>query len=131
MTIAEVGKKYGLSTDTLRYYERVGLLPAVPRTGGGIRDYDEEACRWVEFIKCMRGAGLPVEMLIEYVALFRRGNETVAARKALLIEQRDLLAARMEEMKKTLDRLNAKIEHYETTILQKEQQLAGEEKIYD
>ena len=51
MTIAEVAKQYSLSADTLRYYERVGLLPNVHRTAGGIRDYSEEDCRWVGYIK--------------------------------------------------------------------------------
>ena len=74
MTIAEVSEKYGLTADTLRYYERVGLLPPVPRTSGGIRDYGEKDCGWIEFIKCMRGAGLPVEVLIDYVQLFQQGS---------------------------------------------------------
>ena len=76
MTIAEVSRKTGLSADTLRYYERVGLIPAISRTSGGIRDYGETDIRWVEFIKCMRSAGLPVEVLAEYVALFVQGDET-------------------------------------------------------
>lgn len=113
MTIAEVSKLMNLSNDTLRYYERIGLIPPVHRNQSGIRDYDEEDLRWVEFIKCMRSAGLPIEALIEYVSLFRQGDDTTDARKALLIEQRDLLIKRMEDMQATLDRLNKKIEHYE------------------
>ena len=65
MTIAEVSKKFDLSQDTLRYYERIGLIPSVNRNKSGNRDYTEEDCRWVEFIKCMRSAGLPIEVLIE------------------------------------------------------------------
>ena len=89
MTIAEVSKKYELSADTLRYYERIGLVPPVPRNKSGIRDYDTESCQWVELMKCMRSAGVQIEALIEYVALFQQGDETIGARKALLIEQRD------------------------------------------
>ena len=63
MTIAEVSSKYGLSPDTLRYYERIGLIPPVRRTAGGIRDYSENDCMWVSFAKCMRGAGLQVCLL--------------------------------------------------------------------
>lgn len=81
MTIAQVSQKYGVSADTLRYYERIGLLPPVGRTKSGIRDYTEEDCNWVNFIKCMRNAGLPVETLIEYVGLFGQGDETIPARK--------------------------------------------------
>lgn len=98
MTIAEVSRKYDITPDTLRYYERIGLIPPVPRTRGGIRDYDEESCRWIELMKCMRRAGVQIEALIEYVELFRQGDATLDARKNLLIEQRNHLIARMKDM---------------------------------
>src|SRR5512136_1102444 len=98
MKIAEVSEKYGISSDTLRYYERIGLVPPVNRNGGGIRDYNELDIRRVEFVKCMRSAGLPVEVLIEYIGLVQQGDKTIEARKEILTEQRELLAARMEEM---------------------------------
>jgi len=123
MTIAEVSTKFELSQDTLRYYERIGLIPSVNRTKGGIRDYSEEDCRWIEFIKCMRNAGLPIEILIEYVGLFQKGDETISARKQILIEQRDQLLIRMNEMKNTLERLEYKIASYEQTIVKKEKTL--------
>ena len=123
MTIAEVSRKYEISADTLRYYERIGLIPPVPRTKSGLRDYDEESCGWVELMKCMRAAGVQIEALIEYVALFQQGDYTIDARKALLIEQREQLLARMEDMQKSLDRLNMKIERYEQGLMTKEQQL--------
>lgn len=117
MTITEVSKKYALSQDTLRYYERIGLIPAVNRNKSGIRDYTDEDCKWVEFIKCMRGAGLPIEVLIEYVELFQDGESTIQARKEILIEQREKLIERMEEMQKTLERLNFKISRYENSVV--------------
>lgn len=120
MTIAEVSKKYELSADTLRYYERIGLVPPVPRNKSGIRDYDTESCQWVELMKCMRSAGVQIEALIEYVALFQQGDETIGARKALLIEQRDQLMERMAEMQRSLDRLNDKIERYDQGLMTKE-----------
>jgi DNA-binding transcriptional MerR regulator len=120
MKIAEVSERYGISTDTLRYYERVGLIPHVNRNGSGIRDYNDLDIRRVEFIKCMRSAGLPIEVLIEYVDLVQRGDRTIAARKEILKEQRDLLVERIQEMQKTLDLLNHKIQVYENAILTKE-----------
>ncbi len=126
MKIAEVSEKYGLSVDTLRYYERVGLIPPVHRNQGGIRDYDELDLRRVDFIKCMRRAGLPVEVLIDYVALVQQGDDTIEARKEILIEQRNLVISRLEEMQKTLDLLNHKIEVYEKNILEKEKQIKEE-----
>lgn len=100
-----------------------GLLPHVHRNQSGIRDYTEQDCGWVEFIKCMRGAGIQVEALIEYVELFQQGASTQEARKQILIEQREQLFARMQEMQQTLDRLDRKIEHYEKCMKQAEQKL--------
>jgi DNA-binding transcriptional MerR regulator len=98
MTITEVCEQYGMTADTLRYYERIGLIPPVPRNKSGKRDYDETSCQWVELMKCMRAAGVQIEALIEYVSLYQQGEATAQARKALLVEQRDRLAARMAEM---------------------------------
>ena len=123
MKIAEVSEQYGLSSDTLRYYERVGLIPHVNRNESGIRDDNEIDLRRVEFIKCMRCAGLPVEVLIDYVALVQKGDKTIEARKEILIEQRQLLVTRMNEMQKTLDILNHKIEVYENAVLKREKQM--------
>jgi Predicted transcriptional regulators len=131
MTIAEVSRKYDISQDTLRYYERIGLIPGVNRNSSGIRDYSEEDCRWVEFIKCMRSAGIPIETLIEYVSLFQQGDETIAARKQLLTEQRDKLIERMEEMKNILERLNHKIESYEQSVVKREKELKRAERNVD
>lgn len=131
MRMAEVSTKFELSQDTLRYYERIGLLPPVNRNKSGIRDYTEENLRWVEFIKCMRNAGLPIEALIDYVGLFQQGDETLEARKELLIEQRDQLIIRMEDMKSTLERLNDKITRYEQTVRKKEKTLTRLENEYD
>ena len=114
MTIAEVSKIYGISVDTLRYYERIGMIPAVPRNKSGIRDYDETSCNWIELMKCMRKAGVQIEALIEYVALFQQGEHTSAARKEILLEQRRQLLHRMEDMKESLERLNHKIDRYES-----------------
>ena len=71
----------------------------------------------------MRSAGLPIEVLIEYVALVQQGDKTIGARKEILVEQRKLLLGRMQEMQKTLDILNHKIEGYENAVLKKEKQM--------
>jgi DNA-binding transcriptional MerR regulator len=122
MKIAEVSQQYDIAVDTLRYYERVGLIPPVNRSENGVRDYNELDLRRVDFIKCMRSAGLPIEVLIDYVALVQRGDKTIGARKEILKEQRALLVTRMQEMQKTLDILDHKIEVYENTVLTKEKQ---------
>ena len=123
MTITEISKKFNLTQDTLRYYERIGLIPSVGRSKGGIRNYTEEDCRWIEFIKCMRGAGLPIEVLIDYVALFQQGDETILARKDILLEQRKELFNKIQEMNETLKKLDYKIERYNNLTLIKEKEL--------
>ncbi|VBB08627.1 merr bacterial regulatory protein hth signature [Lucifera butyrica] len=128
MTISEVSEKFGIPQDTLRYYERIGLLPRVNRNKSGIRAYTEQDCKWVEFIQCMRNAGLPIEVLIEYVGLFQQGDSTIEARKELFVEQRSRLLKRMEDMQKTLERLDYKIAVYEQTVIEKEKELQKPEK---
>lgn len=125
MTISEVSEKYDLPADTLRYYEKVGLIPPVTRRQSGVRDYSPEDCGWVEFIKCMRGAGLSIETLTRYVALYRKGNRTLKQRKQLLLDERDHLQARIKEMQQVLKRLNYKINMYEERIVTCEKKLLG------
>jgi len=123
MKIAEVSERFGISCDTLRYYERIGLIPTVNRNTLGIRDYNETDMKRVEFIKCMRSAGLPIEVLIEYISLVQQGDETIEARKEILIGQREQLEVKMREIQKTLDLLNYKISVYENAVLKKEKEL--------
>jgi DNA-binding transcriptional MerR regulator len=123
MTITEVAEKYDITADTLRYYERIGLIPPVPRNNSGIRNYDEESCRWVELMRCMRKAGVQIEALIEYVALFHQGDSTVDARKQILKEQRNQLAEKMDDIQTSLNRLDEKIERYEQGLMMKEKAL--------
>ena len=116
MTIKEVSEKYNITQDTLRYYERVGMIPPVTRTAGGIRNYTEEDIRWVELAKCMRSAGLPVDAMIKYVRLFREGDTTIPDRLRLLISQREALLEQRRHIDDMLKRLNFKIERYENAV---------------
>ena len=116
MTIKEVSEKFDISQDTLRYYERVGMIPPVTRTANGIRDYQEKDLGWVELAKCMRSAGLPVETMIEYVKLTQEGDSTIPARLQLLTEQRETLLEQKAKIDATLERLNYKIGRYEIAV---------------
>ena len=127
MKIAEVSAQCDLSPDTLRYYERIGLIPTVNRTESGIRDYDETDLKRVEFIKCMRSAGLPIEVLIEYVGLVAQGDETAETRRQILVEQRELLLNKIEELQKVLGILDHKIDVYNERLLKIEQDFVEEE----
>lgn len=113
MKIKEVSRRYGITADTLRYYERIGLIRHVRRDKHGIRDYSDENCAAIEFIKCMRGANISIEGLQEYIALYQQGDTTRDARKAILLGEREKLQQRMNAMETALDRLNHKIATYE------------------
>ena len=128
MTITEVSKLYDITPDTLRYYERIGLIPKIYRNKNGIRDYTQEDCNCVEFIKCMRNAGLPIETLIDYVTMFQQGDSTIDARKELLTEQRKVLEKKIKDMNETLGRLNHKIELYEKGLMINEKELREKNK---
>ena len=117
MTIGEVSEKFQMTADTLRYYERIGLIPPVPRKKNGIRDFDEQACKWVGFVKCMRAAGVQIEALIEYVSLLQKGTG-IERRKQILIEQRARLQNQAETLRTTIERLDYKIDHYEEMFKQ-------------
>ena len=122
MTIAEVSRQYSVPVDTLRYYERIGLIPPVPRGKSGARDYGQESCQCVELMKCMRAAGVQIETLIEYAALAQQGDGTLEARRNLLVRQREQLTARMADIQASLDRLDYKIDLYARRIAQQDRQ---------
>lgn len=116
MKVSEVSKKYDISADTLRYYEKIGLIKNVPRNKSGIRDYDENALKRIEFIKCMRSAGVEIEILIKYMNLLEQGKKTVLERKDLLSEQKNKLLEKQKSISSTLDRLDYKISLYDEII---------------
>ena len=114
MTIREVSEKYGVTSDTLRYYEKIGMIPPVTRNASGIRDYTAEDIRWVELAKCMRASGLSVEAMVQYVRLFRQGDETIPSRLELLLSQKRELLEKRQKIDDALAWLERKIERYES-----------------
>ena len=116
MTIREVCEKYHVSPDTLRYYERVGVIPEVHRTKSGIRDYTKQDLDGVQNAICMRGAGVPIEMVREYMKLCQQGNETIPARRELLEHVREDLLKQMDKCRRELERLEYKIGRYEAAM---------------
>ena len=110
MTIKEVSEKYDLTNDTLRYYEKVWLIGPIKKNKSGIRDYTEEDLKRIEFVKCMRSAGLSIEVLKEYIDLFAKGKKTEKERKELLKRERENLRKKIEKMQEAYDHLNYKID---------------------
>ncbi len=126
MNISEVSKTCGVSQDTLRYYEKVGLINPVPKKNGK-RDYGQRDLDNINFILCMRSAGLSIEILKEYISLTREGDGTAERRREILIEQRDRLKEKIKEMQDACKKLDYKIDVYYTKMLSSEQKfLKGE-----
>lgn len=123
MTIKEVAEKFSLSEDTLRYYEKIGLLSNIPRTSGGMRDYGEHELQTISFVKCMRSAGVSVEALKKYMSLLRQGNETVSERKEILKRERDLMKQRIDDMQEAYSKLCYKIDKYDEIMLESEKKI--------
>ncbi len=126
MNIKEVSQVTGLSADTIRYYERIGLIPKIARKSSGVRDFVENDVAVLEFIRCFRSAGMSIERLIEYMGLVQAGDNTVKARIVLLKEEQEELRSRLVEIQKALDRLDYKIENYQTILKGKESILFDE-----
>ncbi len=117
MTIQEVCVQMGLTQDTLRYYEKAGMIPPVKRTPGGTRDYGQEDLRWISLAKCLRGAGLPVQAIVEYVRLFRMGDKTIFERLQLLKRQKEAVLDQRRKMDDALEKLEYKISRYENGLI--------------
>ena len=119
MTIGEVSKEYNITSDTLRYYEKIGLIGPIPRNESGIRDYNESNIKQIEFIKCMRAANLPIEALIRYMNYYREGDSKVKERREILVEQREHIIKQIEELEKAKEKLDLKIKLHDEKILEK------------
>ena len=126
MNIKKVSEITDVSADTIRYYERIGLLPRITRTNSGVRDFTEREIGILEFVRCFRKAGISVEALIEYISLLEEGEGTERERLRLLTEQRDEMDDRIYELNQARERLNYKIENYENIIQKHEQKLFTE-----
>lgn len=126
MNIKEVCEVTGLSADTIRYYERIGLVPKIARKSSGVRDFVENDIAILEFVRCFRTAGMSIERLIEYMGLVQAGDSTVEARIDLLKEEQEELRSRLVEIQEALDRLDYKIENYQTILRGKESELFDE-----
>lgn len=113
MTIKEASEKTGISIDNLRYYERIGLVPEVPRTESGIRDYDEMAIHWIEFAMRFKKAGVSLEAIREYIQLALQGEATKEARREILLETKAKLEKKLHDINKTMDVINYKIDTYD------------------
>ena len=113
MLIKQASEITGVSPDNLRYYERIGLIPEVPRNASGIRDYDDVSLSWIDFVMRFKRAGMPLESIREYVQLALQGEETKPARKAILLESKEMLLEKLAPIQESLDVIDYKLDTYE------------------
>ncbi|MEU3399106.1 MerR family transcriptional regulator [Streptomyces filamentosus] len=113
-TISEVSALTGLSAHTLRWYERIGLMPHVDRSHTGQRRFTGRDLDWLAFVGKLRLTGMPVADMVRYAELVREGEHTHAERRALLEATRRDVLSRISELRSTLAVLDLKIDHYGT-----------------
>lgn len=125
MTISEVSEKTGLTADTLRYYEKIGLIPSVPRNGSGMRNYGESAIKWISCIQSFKAIGMPLESIQTYMKLAALGSSTRHERKELLIEARKNIAKEIDGLFSRLKLADYQLEHYESGIMRETEDTAA------
>lgn len=111
--IKAIAAELNISADTIRYYEKIGALPVIPRDENGIRYFDQQTIQWIIFVKNLKGAGVSLSAIAEYVELAEDGDSTIPDRKNILINQRAKTVAKIESLQKTLDVIDKKIENYD------------------
>lgn len=116
MTIREIAAKTNMSTDTLRYYERIGLLPPVPRNAAGIRTYDEYFIKFINFIKKLKASGMSLEHIIDYIRLAELGDATLQERKRLLAEAREMLSEKIHDLQLAVQEADYQLNNYENLL---------------
>lgn len=116
LTISEVAARTGLSPDTLRYYEKAGLISPVSRSAAGQRRYAAGDLTWIEFLLRLRETGMPVAGMQQFAGLRRQGSATVGERLALLRGHRARLTERIAQLQASGRALDDKIAHYESLL---------------
>lgn len=115
-TIKQVAGKVGLTSYTLRYYEKEGLFPFIKRNEQGNRVFEESDIEWITLICCLRNTGMSISEIRRYIDLCVEGSETIQVRRQIILEHKQELERKIEEMKKYLKRINNKLHHYDNAI---------------
>src|SRR3954452_15049867 len=115
-SIQRAAAETGLSTDTLRYYERIGILPNIGRSESGHRRFTDDDMGWIRLVQCLRATGMPLEDLHRYAELVQDGEHTAAERLPILEAHRARILAEMHELSTALDVVDRKISGYSTLV---------------
>lgn len=128
MNVSEASKQTGVSTDTIRYYEKEGLIPIIDRNDSGNREIDEKIIRRITFAKQMRAAGMSIKALKQYIGLVDDSEDNTISQKALLREQVTAMEERRDDIQFAINHLNYKLEHYDDHMKATEAELHELEK---
>lgn len=120
-TPGQVAEKTGFSLDTLRYYERIGLLDDIARNSGGQRVFTADDVAWLRILRCLRDTGMPIQRMVRYAELARGGDETVAERLELLREHDRDIDEKIAHLRVEQDHIRAKIAYYQRETTQHRQ----------
>lgn len=131
MNIKEASKLTNVSSDTIRYYEKMGLLPRIDRTSSGIRNIDKRIIRRINFVKQMRSAGMSIEKLLKYMNLVDSAEENISEQKNLLNEQLKIMEEKRNDFDSAIKHLRWKLEHYEDHMAEAEAELKKLEKEHE
>ena len=112
MTIKDISEQTDVSIDTLRYYERIGLIDPVERAPNGHRRYGEKDLLRVNFIKRLRATGMSISEMQHYVNLFRDGDSTITERRLILEAHKAVIQHQIDALYETIDFIDTKIERY-------------------
>jgi DNA-binding transcriptional MerR regulator len=112
----QVAEQTGFSLDTLRYYERIGLLDDIARNSGGQRVFTEGDVAWLRILRCLRDTGMPIQRMVRYAELARGGDETVAERLEVLREHDRDIDEKIAHLRVEQDHIRAKIAHYQREL---------------
>lgn len=112
LTPAEMNERTGVPIDTLRYYEKEGLLQNVARASSGHRRYSNDDVLWVEVLRCLRETGMTIEQLRTYCDLGSQGDHTAPERRRILIEHRTLVEQQITERQEALRLIDHKLSFY-------------------
>ena len=115
-SISEVAKRTGLSIFTLRYYDKVGLLPFVDRTPRGVRDFKESDFDWLAVITCLKETGMPVKEIKQFIDWCLEGDSTLKDRLEVFIEHKKKVAEQIKLLEKHMKKIDHKIWYYETSL---------------
>jgi len=115
-SIGEVAKQLGVSTHTLRFYDKEGLLPNVHKNSAGLRRFTQDDINWLKVMECLKSTGLPLKEIKYYLQLSKLGDATLQERLQIFQKQKQRLEQQIKDLQSNMERINFKIKYYKAAI---------------